>query len=210
MAEQVVKVKAKPKKVRESVALEIERLYMLSKPEKVRGRDGRVYDVFHRVGAAGGAYTKKDLMQKLGYSAQLAEVERDAQKRYKSIAEVRGVVKAREMMLKNTLNSRVQLCKSKMTRDYAQTNGLIPLFASVRIHSETEERRLFIEGFVNKDGEFVIGSRDDAALWAIEVMMGARGLAEKFKLATLVGKDLISKGALTGPVKERLAITLKA
>jgi len=209
MAEQLVKAK-KAKKVREPVALEIERLFMLSKPEKVRGRDGKTYDVFHRVGAAGGAFTKKDLMQKLGYSAELAEVERDAQKRYKSISEVRSVVRAREAMLKNTLNSRIAHCKAKMTRDYDKLNGLIPLLASVRIHSETEERRLFVAGFVNKSGEFVIGSRDDAALWAIEVMMGGRGIAEKFKLAHAVGRDLLNKGALAGPVKERLVLTLKA
>jgi len=209
MAEEVVKAK-KAKKVRELASLDIERLFMLSKPERVRGRDGKLYDVFHRYGASGGAYTKKDLMHKLGYSAELAEVERDAQKRYKSISEVRSVVEGRETKLKSTLNSRVAACKHKMTKDYERLNGLIPLIASVRIHSESEERRLFIQGFVNKSGEFVIGGRDDAALWAIEVMMGARGLAEKFKLATSVGRDLISKGALTGPVKERLALTLKA
>lgn len=208
MAE-ATKEKKVSKARRKPASLQIEELYMLSKPEKVKGRDGRTHEIFHRVGAAGGAYTKSELMQKCGYSAQLAEVERDANRRYKNIAEARAVVESREVKLKNVLNSRVAACKSKLARDYAQA-GLIPLMASVRIHSETEERKLFIQGFVNKDGEFVIGSRDDGALWAIEVLNGGRGIAERFKLAHSVGKDLVNKGMLSAPVKERLALTLKA
>lgn len=187
----------------------IEELFQLQKSEKVKGRDGRMYEIFHRHGPSGGAFTKKELMQKCGYTAQLAEVERDAQKRYKNISEVRSVVESREMKLKSVLNSRITACKSKLTREYREL-GLIPLMASVRIHSETEERKFFIEGFCNLDWEFVIGSRDDGALWAIEVMSGARGMAQKYRLATAVGKDLIQKGVLSGPVKERLAITLKS
>lgn len=208
---EAVKVKqAKPaKKKRMPAHLEIEQLFMLSKPEKVKGRDGKTYEIFHRVGASGGAFTKAELMDKLGYSRQLAEVERDAQKRYKAIHDVRTVVEGRRTKLRSVLDSRVQGCKSALTRFYQSGVKLIPLMASVRIHSETEERKLFIQGFVNQDGEFVIGSRDDGALWSIGVMSGAKGMAEKYKLAYAVGKDLVLKG-LSGPIRDRLTHTLKA
>jgi hypothetical protein len=208
MAEQT---KPAHRKKGDKAYLEIEKLFMLSKPEKVKGKDGRIYEIFHRVGAAGGAFSKDELMSKLGFAAQLAEVERDANRRYRSISDVRSIVESRKSKLRSVLDSRVQRCKLAMSKAYSQegtSNKLVPLMASVRIHSETEERKLFIQGFVNMDGEFVIGSRDDGALWAIEVMNGGRGIADRFKLAHAVGKDLLQKG-ISGPVKERLQLSLK-
>lgn len=205
-AAKVVKV---AKKKRQPFYLEIEQLFMLNKPERVKGKDGKFYEIFHRVGAYKGAYTKDELMKEIGFSSQLAELEKDAQKRYKSIQDVRTVVEGRKTKLVSILNSRVRAFKAALAKLYRQgPNKLIPLVASVRIHSETEERKLFIQGFVNMDGEFVIGGRDDGALWAIEVMNGSRGLAEKFKLAHTVGRDLVQHG-LSGPIKERLSGSLK-
>lgn len=203
--------KPRPAKKRRPLAhLEIEQLFMLGRPEKVRGRDGKTYEIFHRVGAAGGAFTKGELMDQLGFKKQLAEVEKDAQKRYKNIHDVRSVVEGRQTKLRSVLDSRIQACKHALTRFYRGGPGkLTPLMASVRIHSETEERKLFLQGFLNSSGEFVIGSRDDGALWAIEVMNGGRGIAEKYRLAHSVGKDLIQKG-LAGPVKDRLLSSLKS
>jgi hypothetical protein len=206
MAELVKEPKAKPKRMASDA---IEELFMLDKPEKVKGRDGKTYELFHRYGPSNGAYTKDDLMELVGFKSELKKVEKDANKRYKSISEAREVVDSREGMLKRKLHSRIMSCKGKLMREY-QEIGLIPLMAFVRIHSETEDRKFFIEGFCNLDGEFVIGNRDDAALWAIEVMSGARGMAQKYRLAHAVGKDLVNKGLLSGPIKERLALTLKA
>lgn len=202
--------KAPKKKERRPAHSEIEFLFTLSKPEKVRGRDGKMYEVFHRYGAVGGAFSKKEFMEKMGFMKELSMIEKDAQKRYSSVSDVRAVVEGRRTKLMNVLNSRVAAFKSHMVRSYRQgPNKLIPLIASVRIHSETEERKLFIQGFVNMDGEFVIGNRDDAALWAIEVMSGARGMASRYKLATMVGRDLVQKAGLAAPIRERLESTLK-
>lgn len=196
-------------KVKRLASDAIEELFMLNKPEKVKGKDGKTYELFHRYGPSNGAYTKDDLMEIIGFKRELKKVETDANKRYKSISEAREVVSAREGMLKRKLHSRVMACKGKLVKEYQEV-GLIPLMAFARLHSETEERRFFIQGFCNADGEFVIGNRDDAALWAIEVMSGARGMAAKYRLAHAVGKDLINKGLLSGHIKERLALTLKA
>lgn len=207
MAESLEKEPKRAKRLRPPIFGRIESLFMLNKSEKVRGRDGKTYEIFHRSGAAGGAFTKTQLMQEEGFKAELSAVERDANKRYKSIQDARSVVDSRESKLKSVLNNRVSAFKRHLIKVY-EPMGLIPLIASVRIHSETEERQLFIQGWVNGQGEFVIGNRDDAALWAIEIMKGAAGLVGAFKLAHTVGKELIQRG-LSGPIKERLALTLK-
>ena len=209
--EKVIAEKAPRKKARRRPAhAEIESLFVLNKPEKVKGRDGKVYEIYHRTGPLKGAYSKKEFMEKMGFMKELALLEKDAQKRYGSVGDIRSVVEGRRTKLMNVLNSRVAAFKTHMVRLYRQgSNKLIPLIASVRIHSETEERKLFIQGFVNMDGEFVIGNRDDAALWAIEVMSGARGMASRYKLATVVGRDLVQRAGIAAPIRERLEHTLK-
>ena len=206
-----IKAKAKSKAGEKKPSFhEIEQLFSLSRAEKVKGRDGKVYEIFHRTGAVGGAYSKNEFMEKLGYKRELSMVEKDAQKRYSSLSDVRSVVDGRRVKILSVLNSRISGFKIHMNKLYAEgQNKLIPLIASVRIHSESEERKFFIQGFVNSDGEFVIGNRDDAALWAIEVMSGARGMASKYKLATLVGRDLTKRAGIAGPIRDRLESTLK-
>jgi hypothetical protein len=184
-------------------------LFALRVPERVRGRDGKNYEMYFRTGPMGGAYTKRELMVKEGLMSELAEVEKDAQKRYKSPAEVRAVVKSREVYLKQVLESRMNVMKLIISKE-AEKQELIPLMASVRIHSGDEERRFFIQGFANRDGELVIGSRDDVALWAIEVMSSAQSMARKYRLAHRVGERLVEKGILAPAIKDRLATTLRS
>lgn len=181
--------------------------FVLSQPEKMKGRNGKMYDIFHRFGASGGAPTNRELMQKEGMMKELADAERDANKRYRSLEEARGVVKSREVHLKQILNGRISAFKQSLHREYA-SQKLIPLVARVRIHSKDDERRLFIQGWADEKGELVIGNRDDGALWAIENLANTRGFVKINRLANMVGRDLVARG-LSAPVKERLSLFLK-
>lgn len=202
-------VSVRQKKVRVSKCQSLLNLFQLRVPDRQKGRDGRMYDIFYRVGPMGGAFTKKELMEREGMMAELAEVQRDANKRYKKSTDVQMVVSSREAYLKRLLESRMSLMKAHIQKD-AEKQGLVPLASMVRIHSEDEERRFFIQGFANSEGDLVIGSRDDAALWAIEMMSVSKPMARRYRLAHKVGEKLSEKGLLSGPVRDRLSTTLKA
>lgn len=184
-------------------------LFTLRVPGREKGRDGRMYDIFIRTGPMGGAYTKRELMQKEGMLSELAEIEKDANKRYKNSSEVRMVVSSREAYFKRLLESRLNAMKAAVYKE-VDKQGLIPLASSIRIHSEDEERKFFFQGFVNKDGELIIGSRDDAALWAIEMMSSTQAMAHKYRLSRKVGEKLTEKGLLSTIVRDRLTNTLRS
>lgn len=187
----------------------IEADFVLDHPERVKGRDGKTYILFHRLSHSKGASTKRDIMKSLGFHSELLACERDASRRYKSAKEVRLIVSSREVKLKATCDSRIRACKSALSKQYSEQHGATPLFSFVRISSKDDEKKLFFQGLVNSDGEFVVGNRDDAALWAIENMQNTRGMARTYKLAMGVGKDLVNRG-LSASVRQRLSESLKS
>jgi hypothetical protein len=201
------------KKLEDQRWYEVGRFFILKRSERTKGRDGQYVDMPYRIGPSGGAFTIDDLLEKTGRLAKLVRYEKQLIKDgYAPDSKAFKTLKAayRAKLVQEVGNSIHSFCR-RVALDMA-ANGFVPLAGKVRIHSEDEKPRFYIQGYWKPDArgeKLVIGSRDDAALWAIETKSKNETQAHKHALSMSVGRDLISRGLLTGPVKERLAIAFK-
>jgi hypothetical protein len=182
------------------------RRFMLNKAEKKTGRDGVEYTVHTRWGPSGGAFTNDDLMEIFGFKAKLARYERELSKRYDvDSKEFKDNLKHEKSRLIAKVSGYVALCRRKLEDEYAP-QGLIPLFTKVKIHSEDEEPRLFLQGFMRPDAKrekFVLGNRDDGALWTIVNKVRNESRARVYSIAITLANEF-KQGALNQSVKDRL------
>jgi hypothetical protein len=187
------------------------RRFMLSKTEEKPGRDGVKYRIHTRLGPSGGAFTTDDLLEIFGFKAKLAKYERDLTKRHEPDSDEFKENYAHERSrLVGKVSGYVALYRRRLEAEYAE-QGIIPLFTKVRIHSEDEEPRLFIQGFMRPDSKkekFVLGNRDDGALWAIVNKSRTESKARVYSMSVTLGREFM-QGALTDAVKQRLNLAFQ-
>ncbi len=200
-------VAAKPKsKKSEREPSPAEAIFQRKEPLKDKvGRDGVPYTIFHNVGAAGGAFTRNDLMDISQIGTKLKAAKAKAEKlpplrraEKIMIAEVRAAVEYRRMISK---------AKRDIKKEYA-SQGLLPLFAFARMHA-TDEPRLAIWGFMNKKCKLVIGQANDAAIWDISVLGASNGIARLNHRARLLVDDLVTLGISKDNKESLLRLTGK-
>ena len=190
----------------EKVYAPLARRFMLAKAEEKTGRDGVKYKVHTRLGPSGGAFTTDDLLEMFGLKAKLARYERDLKSRYDvDSKEFKENLKHEKTRLVSKTSSYVSLYRHKVEEEYAP-QGLIPLFTKVKLHSEDEEPRLFFQGFMRPDAKgekFVLGNRDDGALWAIVSKNQTESKARVYSMSVTLGREFM-KAALNQAVRDRL------
>jgi len=194
------------RKLEDQVWYPILRLFALQKPEKKQGRDGETYEIYYRYGALGGAFTTNDLLDKCGYLGRLERWENEARKLYgvgtKRFMEERARCLAD---LKGELSSAITQARKRLKQECAP---LVPLFTKARIHSEDDEPKLYIQGYVRLDAKkekFVIGNRDDGVLWSLETKKRTESPATAYATARLLGREFMAhQNLLAAPIRERL------
>lgn len=176
-------------------------------PETKTGRDGVVYTLFDRYGAAGGAFTNKDLRDIIGLTTKLDLEKKHLARTERSSKKLEILMKEREKLASSELNLAVARTKRAVARDY-RTQGLKPLISMAKMHQD-DEARLAIWGFQNRKGELVIGNRNEGAIWTISMLSASNGIANANRRARLLGESLIAQG-ISSEYKKALTPLLEA
>jgi len=194
----------------EKVYAPLARRFTLTKTEEKTGRDGAKYRIHTRMGPTGGAFTTDDLLEIFSFKAKLSRYERDLTKRYDvDSKEFKENLKHERSRLVAKISGYVALYRRRLEEEYAD-QGIIPLFTKVKIHSEDEEARLYIQGFYRPDAKekLVLGNRDDGALWALTNKPQTEAKARVYSMSVTLGRES-QKAMLNDAIKQRLDLVFR-
>lgn len=178
-----------------SMVNQILKLFQLPKPERVKGRDGKDYDVIYRYGPEGGAYDNKRLWDLLKLDKMLVSFGKD-------FGTDTDLLKLKRSELQRILNDAVTDAKSMIRKQCAE-QGLTPLMTKVRILSDNKQSMLYIQGYTNDRGECVIGSPNDHGLWALNAIKFNKSFSRNFALGLKVAKTVMGL-TIKHELKQRL------
>jgi hypothetical protein len=182
----------------------IDRLFHIA-PAKVKAEDGSgMVTVEHKIGKTGGAWTLRNIMEKLGFEDQHAEFIKDMIKQIKNPDERKVLIDRAYTAQKNRANRLVQDYRRHVEAFYGNYGRpLTPAMAFVPISDK--ESALFIQGLVVAETlELVVGEAEDVYRWTETMFTKSLPMAQLNHRSELQAKALMRHPAINKDLKQRL------
>lgn len=187
----------------------MDKLFRLPTPVSYRAKDGSGKKVLeHRLGRSVIAFTKKQLLNKVGLEKIWRDMAKGLQRKITNIKEFNSLSDSLYATQMKRLGSMVNGYRRFLTTFY-ETQDLLPCFTYVPIDG-SGEFGVYIQALVDKKTSMLVaGEPDDLALWSEVTASREKSHVAMYDHAIMIAKGLMKLPSVNRDIMHRMTMVSK-